>query len=423
VPTAVTVVLLGDGCSCTPWVVVGSDPGRTTSIEGGGTIAAVNAWSAAAASRWLRPAAAAAVALLVTVLGTALGPTHLGRPLDAFAISLVVVAAAVGALARRWPVPALATSLFCTLTYYWLGYPTDSSYFVGLWVTAYLSGTAGARLRFLLFAAAIVTLFPAGALLRRPVDRTSELFIALGAVACLAAGQAAAEWRARADSRAEETREAEALHRIAEERLRIARDLHDVVSHGIAMINVQAGVAVHVMDQRPEEARAALLAIRAASGDALRDLRGILGLLRQTDEAEPLAPAVGLDQLSSLVESVGRAGVQVDLSLDAEAGALPASVDLTAYRIIQEALTNVVRHAPGAEANVTVRRHPDALTVEVKDDGGSTPGSGADGRQGAGQGLAGMRERVRAAGGSLETGRLAAGGFEVSARLPIGAAE
>ncbi len=422
-PTAVTVVPLGHGCSCTPGVVARPDSGRTTPIEGGGTIAAVNVWSAAAASRWLRPAAAAAGALLVTVLGTALGPTHLGRPLDAFAIGLVAVAAAVGALARRWPVVALATSLLCTLAYYWLGYPTDSSYFVGLWVTAYLSGTAGARLRFLLFAAAIVTLFPAGALLRRPVDRTSELFIALGAVACLAAGQAAAEWRARADRRADETHEAEALRRIAEERLRIARDLHDVVSHSIAMINVQAGVAVHVMDQRPQEARAALLAIRAASGDALRDLRGILGLLRQTDEAEPLAPAVGLDQLSSLVESVRRAGVQVELSLDAEGGALPASVDLTAYRIIQEALTNVVRHAPGAGASVTVRRHPEAVTVEVKDDGGGTPGSGADGRQGAGQGLAGMRERVRAAGGSLETGRSASGGFEVSASLPIGASE
>ncbi len=115
--------------------------------------------------------------------------------------------------------------------------------------------------------------------------------------------------------------------------------------------------------------------------------------------------------------------MQVELSLDEEAGALPASVDLTAYRIIQEALTNVVRHAPGAGASVTVRRHPEAVTVEVKDDGGSARDSGADGRQGAGRGLAGMRERVRAAGGSLKTGSLAGGGFEVSAWLPIGAAE
>jgi signal transduction histidine kinase len=178
------------------------------------------------------------------------------------------------------------------------------------------------------------------------------------------------------------------------------------------------GVAVHVMDERPEEARAALVAIRAASRDALRDLRGILGLLRQTDDGEPRSPVAGLEQVPTLAENVRRAGVPVDLRLGLDGAPLPASVDLAAYRVIQEALTNVVRHAPGATATVVVRREGGELVVEVWDDGRAVT-SGAESRQGAGHGLAGMRERVRAAGGALEAGPCAAGGFLVRATLPL----
>jgi len=191
------------------------------------------------------------------------------------------------------------------------------------------------------------------------------------------------------------------------------------VSHSISMINVQAGVAVHVMDERPEEARAALIAIKGVSRDALRDLRSILGLLRQTDDAEPRSPVAGLEQVPALADNVRKTGVRVALDLGGANGrALPPSVDLTAYRVIQEGLTNVVRHAPGAAATVTVRREPGALLVEVTDDGRAS-GAAAESRHGAGHGLAGMGERVRAAGGSLEAGAVPGGGFSVRASLPL----
>ena len=373
---------------------------------------------AALAARWTRPLAIAAVVELITVAGTALGGTRRGRPADALAVALVVIAAGMVALARRWPVPALLVSLGGTVGYYGLGYGTDSSFFVGLLVTAYLSGTAGARLRAAAFAVAIPALFAGASLLGMTSDRPGGITTAIIVVGGLVAGQAAAEWRARGDRRTAQAREEEARRRLAEERLRIARELHDVVSHSIAMINVQAGSAVHVMDERPEQAREALLAIKAASRDALRDLRGILGVLHQVDEEEPREPVAGLAEVGGLVENVRRAGHEVTLDLDGPSDGLPAAIDLAAYRVIQEALTNVVRHAPGAAAAVAVRRRPDALEIEVRDEGRGDS-AGGEGRQGAGRGLAGMRERVRVAGGSLETGPSPAGGFAVRATLPL----
>ena len=374
---------------------------------------------AAFALRWARPAAIAAVVELITVGGTGAGPHRFGRPLDLWGLPLLVAAAGATAFARRWAAPSLAISLACTAAYVALGYPTDSPFFLGVAVTAYLSGAPGARVRTALFAVATLVAFGAASLLGRAGGGNPGLTEAAIAVAALLAGQVAAEWQGRARRRTEEAREEEALRRLAEERLRIARDLHDVVSHSIAMINVQASAAVHVMEERPEEARAALVAIKAASRDALRDLRGILGLLRQIDAGESRSPAVGLDQVASLAEGVRRAGVPVALDVDAGGAPLPASVDMTAYRVVQEALTNVVRHAPGAAASVTVTRRPDALVVAVEDDGRAVGAAGRDGRQGAGHGLAGMRERVRAAGGKLETGPLPTGGFAVRATLPL----
>jgi signal transduction histidine kinase len=372
---------------------------------------------AALAARWIRPVATAAVVELITVGGTVLAPSHTGRRPDAVGATLVVLAAAMVALARRWPVPALAVSLGATAAYYGLGYATDSSFFIGLLVTAYLSGTAEARLRVAAFAVAIPALFAAASLLG-PGDRAGGLPISIIVLGGLLAGQASAEWRARADRRTAKVHEEEARRRLAEERLRIARELHDVVSHSIAMISVQASSAVHVMDDRPEQAREALLAIKAASRDALRDLRGILGVLHQAEDDEPRGPAAGLAEVGALVENVRRAGHEVTLDVDGTGDGLPAAIDLAAYRVIQEALTNVVRHAPGAAAAVAVRRLPDALEIEVRDEG-RTVTAGAEGRQGAGRGLAGMRERVRAAGGSLEAGPRPAGGFAVRATLPL----
>jgi len=367
----------------------------------------------------VRPVATAAVVEIVTLGGTAFAPPNRGRPIDALAVILLVIAAGAVAFTQRWPVQSLSASLLCTAGYYALGYHTDSSFFIGLLVTGYRSGTAGARVRAAGFVLSTFALFAAAARLGRPVDTNSALWVPIVAIGGQLAGQAAAEWQARMDRQRERAREEEALRRIAEERLRIARELHDVVSHSIAMINVQAGVAVHVMDERPQEARAALLAIKAASRDALRDLRGILGLLRQTDESEARSPAAGLDQVHSLIENVRRAGVEVTLEIDTGQASLPTSIDLAAYRVIQEALTNVVRHAPGASATVAVRREPETLIIDVENDARTHVPAAVDGRQGAGHGLAGMRERVRAAGGSLQAGRRAGGGFTLHATLPL----
>jgi len=386
----------------------------TTGRRGGDTIAAVST----VASRWGWPLVTVALTELVTLGGSGAGAHRTGRPVDLLAVVLLVIAAGASGFARRWPAPALAASLAATSAYLGLGYPYDGTFFVGLGVTAYLSAAANSRLRAMVFGTLIVVLFSAAGWPGYPADPLAGLPFALILLGALVVGQALAESRARANARAAEAHEAEAQRRLAEERLRIARELHDVVSHSISMINVQAGVAVHVMDERPEEARAALVAIKGVSRDALRDLRSILGLLRQSDDAEPRSPVAGLAQVPALADNVRRTGVQVALDLEAENGwPLPPSIDLTAYRVIQEGLTNVVRHAPGAAATVTVRRRADALVVEVADDGRAT--AAAEARQGAGQGLSGMGERVRAAGGSLEAGARPEGGFAVRATLPL----
>ncbi|MBB4969233.1 sensor histidine kinase [Saccharothrix violaceirubra] len=188
-----------------------------------------------------------------------------------------------------------------------------------------------------------------------------------------------------------------------EERLRIAREVHDVVAHSLAMINVQAGVAAHVADRRPEEAVKALRAIKAASGHALDDLRATLGVLRD----DGTMPVPSLARLSELVDPVP------DVTVVGDPGDLPAPVDAAAYRVVQESLTNAVRHAPGVAVTVTFHRTPTAVEITV-DNG---PGTG-EGTPGAGAGLRGMRERVEALGGRVEAGAHE-GGFRVHAALPL----
>ncbi|WP_199440649.1 sensor histidine kinase [Umezawaea beigongshangensis] len=194
-----------------------------------------------------------------------------------------------------------------------------------------------------------------------------------------------------------------------EERARIAREVHDVVAHSLAMINVQAGVAAHVADRRPEEAVTALLAIKEASRTALVDLRAALGMLRSGDGTSPVP---GLARLSELIGPVG-----LPVEVRGEPGELPAHLDATAYRIVQEALTNVVRHARGAtRVTVAFDREDDVLRLTVSDDG-----TGA-GDAGPGNGVRGMRERVEAVGGVLDAGGFPGGGFRVRAVLPVGGA-
>jgi signal transduction histidine kinase len=226
-----------------------------------------------------------------------------------------------------------------------------------------------------------------------------------------------AELRDRAEL-AERTREEEARRRVDEERMRIARELHDVVSHSIGVISVQAGVAAHLLHRRPDKAAAAVAAIRQASDEALGELHAMLGVLRDRDDGRaPLAPAPGLAQLDSLVAQASGAGIKVEVAVEGEPRRLPPAVDLACYRVVQESLTNVVRHAGASSAAVTVTHHRGGVVVEVTDDG---RGPDAPGTGGAGQGIAGMRERAHALGGTLEAGPRPEGGFRVQASLPVG---
>ncbi|OQD54778.1 two-component sensor histidine kinase [Streptomyces phaeoluteigriseus] len=218
--------------------------------------------------------------------------------------------------------------------------------------------------------------------------------------------------------RAERTREEEARRRVAEERLRIARDLHDVVAHHIALVNVQAGVAAHVMDKRPDQAKEALAHVREASRSALNELRATVGLLRQSGDPEaPTEPAPGLDRLDELAGTFRNAGLQVEVARADHDTRLPAAVGLAAYRVIQEALTNVQKHAgPDARAEVSVVRVGPNIEVTVLDDGaGDAPAP----QDGGGHGLLGMRERVTALRGTLTTGPRYGGGYRVHAILPV----
>jgi signal transduction histidine kinase len=207
---------------------------------------------------------------------------------------------------------------------------------------------------------------------------------------------------------------------VAEERLRLARELHDVVAHSISVIAVQSGVGAHVAASQPEEAAKALAAIEATSRAALTELRRLLGVLRQEGEPEgELAPVPGLADLDSLLAEVAKAGRGVRLRVDGTPWQLPAGVDLSAYRIVQEALTNVVKHAGEARAQVTIGYGDQEITVEVTDDGLGVTVPAGDGRVRVGHGLIGMRERVQVFGGDLEAGPRPGGGFRVAARLPL----
>ncbi|MQS17765.1 sensor histidine kinase [Streptomyces kaniharaensis] len=225
--------------------------------------------------------------------------------------------------------------------------------------------------------------------------------------------------------RAERTREEEARRRVADERIRIARDLHDVVAHHIALANAQAGIAVHLMDSHPAQAREVLSHITDATGSALQELRATVGLLRRAEEPAPLEPAPGLDRLPELIHAFERAGLPVRLTVEGEARPLSPGIDLTAYRIVQESLTNVAKHACGADAEVTIGYRDSRVALTVANGGSSPSGrprpvllpSQAPGE--GGFGLIGMRERAGAVGGRLTADHRPGGGFLVTAELPL----
>ena len=219
--------------------------------------------------------------------------------------------------------------------------------------------------------------------------------------------------RRRRQAELREAQELEQQQRLVEERLVMARELHDVLAHSISVIRVQAGVALHLMDSRPEQVRTALEAITAASDEGMRELRAAVAALRRDGEDVPLGPAPGLHQVDALVSATSGPALAVTVTRSGQVRTLPPEVELAAYRLVQEALTNTVRHARAGTAQVCLVYGGSALTVEVVDDGM------AAGPVLEGNGLRGMRERVLALGGQLTADVRPDGGFAVSAEIPL----
>ena len=316
------------------------------------------------------------------------------RSFDALAVVLIVAAAGVLTIRRRAPMVSLIVTTAALVIYGLRHYPGGPIYFT--WIAAVFAvsvsrGPARAWVHVTVSTAVVVVsgLYRAGLVAALFVSWAVGALLLAGSVRGRRAERAVMEERAR---HLAETREEEARRRVAEERVRIARDLHDSVAHSLTGISVQAGVGAHVLDERPDDALAALLAIKRASGDALADLRATLRMLRST-EAAPREPTAGLDRLPSLVESSRTAGLQVDVVIDGTPRTPPPNVDAAAFRIVQESLTNVIRHSRASRATVTVRHRDGWLEIEVTDDGrGAVASRGSD--VGGGHGLAGMQERA-----------------------------
>jgi signal transduction histidine kinase len=364
------------------------------------------------------PAAAAGAVIVLGSGPAASGEVPPRRPLDPLAYALMAAAAAVLLGRRRWPLGVLAVTVGASVVYLALAYPHGPilvAMSVAMYSVAVELPVGPSLLACGMTLLAVVTpdllvvdppLLTEAALLLAVLSGLLLPAWAIGTVVRL--GQEA-ERRAHQD----ETR-----RRADQERLRIAQEVHDVVGHGLAVINLQAGVALHVAGRRPEQAEVALAAIKRSSKEALEELRGTLAVFRRPDNGGgPWRPAPGLGQLGALAAAMAEGGLPVQVAVTGQRAGLPAAVELAAYRIVQESLTNVARHAGPAAATVKVGYEPDALVVEVADTGsGRTAGAARP----AGYGIAGMRERAAAVGGTLQAGPSGDGGFLVRARLPLG---
>ncbi|MFI0408937.1 sensor histidine kinase [Actinomadura sp. 3N508] len=421
--------------------------------------------------RWPRGQVADAVFAVAAMAATLLMSVQAEKPEDRAlwpgGFAIIVVATLALAVRRRYPVAVLVVATIAPPLYYPLGYP-DGPIALVLWVALFTAAVECG----LAVALGAVIVVNAGFLVvavarggrdggggggdpEAVVDARGVASLSLGLLLAVGLGLHVRSRHARAEAaerraiEAERTREEEARRRAIAERLRIARELHDVLAHQISLINVQAGAALHRRDDH-DRAYAALEAIKTASKETLRELRGVLGVLRQVDTdgepgaGGPVAPQPSLARVVELLEQTAAAGLTVrragDLApatapADASGGdaaepaaadrsvaalaalaELPAPVGLAGYRIVQEALTNTVRHAGAATVTVEVRRVPGAVIVQIDDDGSGPAGPAEPG----GNGLRGMRERAASVGGEMTAGPGPAGGFRVWARLPLG---
>lgn len=378
---------------------------------------------------WMVDAGIALAVLVAGEIAIATGREAGSVDRNWFAYLLGVAMAAPLLLRRRYPTVVLYTVSAALLLFYSLNYPGFPPALV-LAVPLHDATRAGrlwwavpVPVFFLTAGAVVVTVHrgvPALDVLATFLPQAAMLAVALLLGALMRSRAAyAAEVRHRL-ARAERERELEAHRRVTEERLRIARDLHDTVGHAIATITVQSAAALHLLDRDAERAREALEAIRGTGRAALVEMQATLGVLRSGDEAAPPDRDSNLQRVPELLTAVRAAGLRVEVDSDLADQRLPGPVDQVAYRVLQEALTNVLRHAgQRARAEVLLRAVPGSVIVEVRDDGpGLEAGAATLDDPGGGRGLKGMRERVEALGGRLTVGPRPDGGFQVRAILP-----
>lgn len=344
------------------------------------------------------------------------------HPVTALAWILAILICAPILTHRKFPIASLAICLAAVLAYA----PGRFAAYPGFAVFVLVFDITLHSRRQIAFAALIASAAAmAGAVATQPSSVASFgtwVGTELGVLVAWLAGENVrgrrAAWSALQDraERLERDQAEQAQRAVAQERLRIARELHDVIAHSMSVIAVQSAVGHHVMDDQPQQARQALAAIEAISRSALTEMRRLLGVLRQEGEPQgSLSPAPGLADLAMLASQVQEAGLNVWMRVDGERFAVPAGVDLSAYRIVQEALTNVIKHAASADAHVSVSYRPGSLGLEITNDGAVAPAAAAS----SGHGLIGMRERVAVYGGEFTAGPRPEGGYRVHASFPI----
>jgi signal transduction histidine kinase len=356
-----------------------------------------------------------AVCVAAVLLVTALAEDHPATDLDVLGYALVVTSGLALAARRRAPILVLAVTGLCAVGYNAVGFAVPA---VAYLFAVYAAVRSGHRIITLVASVALLVVLPL-AVMASPADGPAADAFAQARgvlevawlIAAGAAGEALRQAERRADE-AERTQEETARRRATEERLHIARELHDSLTHQISIVKVQAEVAVHLARKRGEQVPEALLAIQEASREATRELRATLETLR--DDAK--APSHGLDHVPDLVERARGIGLNTTLMIEGQRHDVPTAVDQAAYRIVQESLTNTARHAAAATASIRIDYRPDTLAIRVDDDGNAMPGTAPV----PGTGLLGMRERVTALGGRLRAEPRSEGGFSVQAEFPVG---
>jgi signal transduction histidine kinase len=377
---------------------------------------------ARAGSGRAHPAARYVVALVVAVIQVAgsFGASHTQpdrRSLDALAVALLLVAPAAITVRRRYPVPAMVAAALAAAGFLARGY-AYGPVFLGLAILLVVTVVRGHRVAAWSGAVAVLAGDAVG---RLAFGSAAWSWQAVGGLLAwilvvLAVAEVGRSWRDRAVTYRQVARETR-LRQAGEERLRIAQELHDVVAHHMSLINVQAGVALHLADRRPEQVEPALIAIRDASKEALSELRSLIDVLRLDGAPAPRSPVANLAGLDDIVERSGHAGLEVSKTVTGQERGLPAAVELAAYRIVQEAITNIVRHAHATRAAVTLDYGDDVLSLTIEDDGN---GAATLPNLVQGNGISGMQERARALGGELRLSPATGGGLRVEADLPTG---